>query len=50
MNMNDRSTIEYNPPAAGMKLEVRRTRAPMTIWTFGPQLTAQSWVFGEKGW
>lgn len=38
MLMNDRSTIEYNPQATGMKLERKGTAAPMTTWTFGPQM------------
>lgn len=46
MNRNDRSTIEYNPPATGMKLEPRWTTTPMTSWTFGRQMTAQSEVSG----
>lgn len=48
MIMNDRSTIEYNLPATAMKLGMRWT-APVTIWTFGPRMTAEAGLFGENG-
>lgn len=49
MNMNDRSTIDYNPPATGMKLKRPEmdfsTHDNLDIWT-----TNDSTVPGAVSW